>query len=111
MTSLMSFLKDHEKACLGLSIAALTGYLFFRKGHKAVLEEPKKNLLHTSLKELIGRAKHQNIRKIVITADPSTQGNFRRGLVSEIKSRLIEENIKVLINCSVLMKLLSLKSC
>mgnify|MGYP000353789021 CR=1 FL=1 len=101
MTTLINFLKEHEKTCLGLSIAALTGYLLFRKEHQKVVEQPKKNNLHTSLKELIERVKHSNIRKIVITADPDTQGNFRRNLVSEIKSRLIEANIKVLINCSV----------
>jgi protein required for attachment to host cells len=57
--------------------------------------------LEVSLKELIKRGKHPQVRKIVITSSPDYQGNFRRNLVSYVKERLMEENIKVLINCSV----------
>lgn len=108
MTAVLDFLKSHEKACLALSLAVFGGYLTARQWSK---EKTEKNLLQTSLQELIKKAKHPKINKIVITADPSQQGNFRRNLVSYIKTRLIEEKVKVLINCSVSDGRLSHRSC
>ena len=42
MTSVINFLKEHEKICFGISVTALIGYLFVRNRKKEV----KNNLLN-----------------------------------------------------------------
>ena len=98
MTSLLSFLKSHEKTCLAISLVTLSGYLFYRS--KQSISKKEENKLEVSLKELISK-KYPHFKKIVITVDPNCEGNFRRNLVNEVKARLIEANIKVFFNCSV----------
>lgn len=106
MTAIINFLKEHEKLCLGLSLGTLATYLFLRNQ-----SAPRRNVLEVSLKELIARARHPRVRKIIITNNPNSTGNFRRSLVSMLKSRLLEEKIKVLINCSVVIVRCSRKNC
>jgi protein required for attachment to host cells len=97
MAAIINYIKEHEKVCLGLSLATLATYLIFRQK-----TAKKRNILEVTLKQLLARARHPKVRKIVITNNPKSTGNFRRNLVSFLKSKLLEEKIKVLINCSVL---------
>lgn len=106
MAAIINYIKEHEKICLGLSLATLATYLIFRQKNVK-----KKNILEVSLKELVAHARHPQVRKIVITNNPKSTGSFRRNLVSFLKSKLLEEKIKVLINCSVGYLRFSRRSC
>ena len=90
MASIINYLKNNEKACLAASLTLLGGYLLFRNQSGRTRTEEKKNILEVTLKELIHRDRHKQVKKIVITSSGKTKGTFRRNLVSYIKTRLIE---------------------
>lgn len=108
MSTINKFLKENEKVCLGVSVLLLGAYLFFRQRPP----RPKKhNMLDTTLKQLMANSKHANITKIVITTSNASKGSFRRNLINFLKLKLTENNIKMLINCSVDSILQSHKNC
>ena len=107
MSAISKFMKEHEQICLGVSVLLLGAYLFFRQ----LPPRPKKdNMLDTTLEKLMANSKHANITKIVITTSHASKGFFRRNLINFLKLKLTENNIKMLINCSVESSLYSLKN-
>lgn len=97
---------------LALSASALAAYLLLRQ---SLWTNPSKgkhtNLLDVSLATLIASQSHARIKKIVITTSSSSKGNFRKTLIDFLKERLTQDGVKVLINCSVTLLPLSLRSC
>ena len=75
MQKVFDFFHEHEKLVTGAAVSLLAGYLLLRNQIWNNSNSRKGgNLLDVTLSQLIANRSHARIKKIVITASPSSKG-------------------------------------